>query len=866
MAWNLSTEIAPNYNGGLMRAKWLIGGVRTVKTLAQRNALPALYRYFSAEESTIVFVEDESQLYRLNNNPVGTTGNSDWSLITFGNISSALTPIGTWNINNTEPELTDEIASGKNGNFYFVTGAPTPEELTITGLFTGEPVTVVDGNMIISVGTRWVVVANSTAWNSIDKPQSIIDYVAGTVIAHSHTTSDISDLGTYLADYLTNNDIADSEIDFDAVPDTDLITTAFVKKYYYRKSEIDDLLSSFSSTFLELSDTPSSYSGYGLKLVQVNAAENALEFIDPPATDLTSVLTKGNDAGGLEIINLGLGTEPASALRRADVLDTTGKLLNAIIPASIMERIYVYGGAAVLPEDAGLTITEIQNGDVVKINSTGLMYAVVDDTLLNSALGYTVFSMGAAATVPWSGVEDVPTTLAGYGISDAWKISGTTVLAGNTTIDATAYQLRFNTPNFIVGNGTSTGDSNVNFGLDTILSGSWSLTIAEASTIRGSNSLSSGWSHEVGDGTGFSGNGSFTFGTDNKNFGLSSYLGGIGGKILYMGNSQRGGFVHAFQAGSVDGLKPSTVEYLLANDGAGNISRNTSAQTVGHGALALDSFILGGIDHNIPSDSPRSVIIGGNAIKARASDPDNLYVPYLNITQIAQDDSLTQVLVRNSTTGKLHYKAVSSFGGGGITNSATAGQIPYTDSDGNLAGHPDFTFSITSLTTPTHKIFSNKYSGTILGTNAGEYVALRQQNFNGHLNKKNSHVEVYHAAGQTTNSSPVAWFSYRSPVGLSSTCSFTVDATILARRSGGTAGVAGDSAAYNLKALFKCEGATMTQIGTTAVTVIGESQAGWNVETATGSFSGVGYMSIRVIGADNNTIDWNMEVTIMRLE
>lgn len=230
------------------------------------------------------------------------------------------------------------------------------------------------------------------------------------------------------------------------------------------------------------------------------------------------------------------------------------------------------------------------------------------------------------------------------------------------------------------GSGTLTsGTDNVNFGRITTLTGSWALTVAEESTVRGNNSLSSGWFHEVGDGVNTSG-GTFTFGTDNKNYGLGSYVGGVGGKVSYVSTTQRGGFVHAFQQGSADGKKPATVEYLLANDGAGNISRNTSAQTVGHGSLAQDGFIIGGIDHNIPTDSQRSVVIGGNAIKARATDPDNVYVPYFNITQIAQDDALTQVLVRNSTTGKVYWRVDSTFGGGGgITNSAGTNELMKSD-------------------------------------------------------------------------------------------------------------------------------------------------------------------------------------------
>ena len=57
----------------------------------------------------------------------------------------------------------------------------------------------------------------------------------------------------------------------------------------------------------------------------------------------------------------------------------------------------------------------------------------------------------------------------------------------------------------------------------------------------------------------------------------------------------------------------------------------TSAQTAGHGAQGANSVILGGINGNVPSDSPRSAIIGGNAIKADATLPDMVYVPNLRI-------------------------------------------------------------------------------------------------------------------------------------------------------------------------------------------------------------------------------------------
>lgn len=97
-----------------------------------------------------------------------------------------------------------------------------------------------------------------------------------------------------------------------------------------------------------------------------------------------------------------------------------------------------------------------------------------------------------------------------------------------------------------------------------------------------------------------------------------------------------------------------------------NASTNSASQTSGHGALADYSAILGGLDANIPSTSPGSVILGGAAIKARASEADQVYVPTLNINTVPiNDDTISQVLVRDYTTGKVKYRKASTFGGGG---------------------------------------------------------------------------------------------------------------------------------------------------------------------------------------------------------
>ena len=86
----------------------------------------------------------------------------------------------------------------------------------------------------------------------------------------------------------------------------------------------------------------------------------------------------------------------------------TGVLSLDNIPKSAVERVVpVTDDAARLK----LTNTDVQNGDVVKVTSTGQMYFVVDDTKLTTEAGYMVFSAGSAASVPWSGVSGKPSSM-----------------------------------------------------------------------------------------------------------------------------------------------------------------------------------------------------------------------------------------------------------------------------------------------------------------------------------------------------------------------------------------------------------------------------------------------------------------------
>lgn len=94
---------------------------------------------------------------------------------------------------------------------------------------------------------------------------------------------------------------------------------------------------------------------------------------------------------------------------------TTGKISLDRLPHGALERCIV-----VADDEArfALTTDTAQNGDTVKVTGTGLMYFIIDDTKLNEAAGYEVYTAGTASAVDWSGITNKPTTIAGYGITD----------------------------------------------------------------------------------------------------------------------------------------------------------------------------------------------------------------------------------------------------------------------------------------------------------------------------------------------------------------------------------------------------------------------------------------------------------------
>lgn len=102
------------------------------------------------------------------------------------------------------------------------------------------------------------------------------------------------------------------------------------------------------------------------------------------------------------------GSQNVTILTSIESLDVS-KLVGIIslenLPKAALERL-----VPVANKDARLALTsdDVQKGDTVKEEDTGMMYYVVDDTKLNSEEGYAEYTAGSASSVPWAGITGKP--------------------------------------------------------------------------------------------------------------------------------------------------------------------------------------------------------------------------------------------------------------------------------------------------------------------------------------------------------------------------------------------------------------------------------------------------------------------------
>lgn len=90
---------------------------------------------------------------------------------------------------------------------------------------------------------------------------------------------------------------------------------------------------------------------------------------------------------------------------------TSGTINIERLPKGALERLVIVANQTAR---FALTTADVQEGDTVKQSDTGVMYFVINSTKLDNEAGYSVYTAGAATSVPWSGVTNAPTKVSQF--------------------------------------------------------------------------------------------------------------------------------------------------------------------------------------------------------------------------------------------------------------------------------------------------------------------------------------------------------------------------------------------------------------------------------------------------------------------
>lgn len=104
-----------------------------------------------------------------------------------------------------------------------------------------------------------------------------------------------------------------------------------------------------------------------------------------------------------------IGIKTANGLDASKI--TSGTINIERLPKGTLERLVIVANQTAR---FALTTADVQEGDTVKQSDTGVMYFVINSTKLDNEAGYSVYTAGAATSVPWSGVTNAPTKVSQF--------------------------------------------------------------------------------------------------------------------------------------------------------------------------------------------------------------------------------------------------------------------------------------------------------------------------------------------------------------------------------------------------------------------------------------------------------------------
>ena len=203
---------------------------------------------------------------------------------------------------------------------------------------------------------------------------------------------------------------------------------------------------------------------------------------------------------------------------------------------------------------------------------------------------------------------------------------------------------------------TASGYSSHAEGRFTVASNLGSHAEGDSTTASGTNSHAEGnntksigsGSHAEGRSTTASGQDSHAEGFWTTSSGFASHAGGrgvnTGNKIVASGDTS---FVH---------FRQTTFSGNIGAYGDYSVILGGNDHNIGTGSTS--SGIFAGSGNTISDDVLRTVVLGGSDITGVTND--TVYIPYLNINLINNDNSLTQILSRDSSDGIIKYRDVQS--------------------------------------------------------------------------------------------------------------------------------------------------------------------------------------------------------------
>lgn len=162
-----------------------------------------------------------------------------------------------------------------------------------------------------------------------------------------------------------------------------------------------------------------------------------------------------------------------------------------------------------------------------------------------------------------------------------------------------------------------------------------------------------------------------------------------------------------------------------------------------------------------------------------------------------------------------------------------------------------------------------KISNTTAGTDAISITSANATTINGattvtldfNVSAPATNDDPNYKITQTRVATTDATVTTLQTIPISASNTYMVEARVVARRTGGSAGTADDGAAYVVRGTYKTASGTVTLIGSLSAMYTAEDQAGWD---ATLTISGSNVL-VRVTGAANNNVTWHTTTILQNL-